>query len=359
MTLTAPAVQGRPALRHPHPPDRGDAARDGDGRRSATTSSARTPRSAPSRSGSPSCSATRTRSSPRRGRWPTSSASACTSPHGAGAGRRLARPRAARRDGRCRRAFRHLVAVLGGRAAGCSTPAQPLALMIPDGGAYQVATRLVVVENTHNFGGGTVQPLEEIERAARGHAATGASRCTSTAPGSGTPTSPPGSPLDTYGRLFDTVSVCLSKGLGAPVGSLLAGSARPHAGGAAVAQALRRRDAPGRHPRRGRACTPSTTTSSGWPTTTPAPTGSPRPPTRPSPASIDPAPCRPTSWSSTWPSAGWASGDFVARGGGRAAYASIPSAARRCASSGTSTSTTPAPTWRVPELVPLLADGPS
>ena len=100
---------------------------------------------------------------------------------------------------------------------------QPLALMIPDGGAYQVNTRLVVVENTHNFGGGTVQPLDQIQALRAGtqprgvamhldgarlwnaHVATGV-------------------PLDTYGALFDTVSVCLSKGLGAPVGSLLAGS---------------------------------------------------------------------------------------------------------------------------------------
>ena len=44
-----------------------------------------------------------------------------------------------------------------------------------------------------------------------------------------------GVPLSAYGRLFDTVSVCLSKGLGAPVGSLLAverpsGSRRPASG---------------------------------------------------------------------------------------------------------------------------------
>jgi len=102
--------------------------------------------------------------------------------------------------------------------------AQPLALMIPDGGAYQVNTRLVVIENTHNFGGGTVQPLEQVEklreatreravamhldgaRLWNAHVATGV-------------------PLDTWGRLFDTVSVCLSKGLGAPVGSVLVGSA--------------------------------------------------------------------------------------------------------------------------------------
>ena len=100
---------------------------------------------------------------------------------------------------------------------------QPLALMIPDGGAYQVNTRLVVVENTHNFGGGTVQPLDQIEQLRAGtqprgvamhldgarlwnaHIATGV-------------------PLESYGRLFDTVSVCLSKGLGAPVGSVIAGS---------------------------------------------------------------------------------------------------------------------------------------
>jgi len=31
-------------------------------------------------------------------------------------------------------------------------------------------------------------------------------------------------PLDAYGRLFDSLSVCLSKGLGAPVGSLIVGS---------------------------------------------------------------------------------------------------------------------------------------
>jgi threonine aldolase len=101
---------------------------------------------------------------------------------------------------------------------------QPLALMIPDGGAYQVNTRLVVVENTHNFGGGTVQPLEQVEALRAGtrergvamhldgarlwnaHVATGVA-------------------LQTYGRLFDTVSVCLSKGLGAPVGSVLVGPA--------------------------------------------------------------------------------------------------------------------------------------
>ena len=97
------------------------------------------------------------------------------------------------------------------------------ARMVTGVGPYQVCTALVVVENTHNFGGGTVQSLDEI-RAARkltrergvamhldgarlwnAHVATG-------------------TPLVDFGREFDTVSVCLSKGLGCPVGSLLAGS---------------------------------------------------------------------------------------------------------------------------------------
>lgn len=115
---------------------------------------------------------------------------------------------------------------------GLLDPAQPLALMQPDAGAYQVSTRLVVVENTHNFGGGTVQPLEclaELRRATQpagvalhvdgarlwnAHVATGTA-------------------LAAYGQQADTVSVCLSKGLGAPVGSVLVGS-RAHVAEARV-----------------------------------------------------------------------------------------------------------------------------
>ncbi|HEX8970491.1 GntG family PLP-dependent aldolase [Oryzihumus sp.] len=106
---------------------------------------------------------------------------------------------------------------------GLLDPAQPLAMMQPAAGAYQVSTRLVVVENTHNFGGGTVQPLGRIAalreatrpqgvalhidgaRLWNAHVATGTG-------------------LAAYGQLADTVSVCLSKGLGAPVGSVLVGS---------------------------------------------------------------------------------------------------------------------------------------
>ncbi|WP_375431635.1 threonine aldolase family protein [uncultured Friedmanniella sp.] len=97
-------------------------------------------------------------------------------------------------------------------------------ILSPSAGPYLVSTTAVAVENTHNFGGGTVQPLEQLEatsalcrehglgfhldgaRLWNAHLATGV-------------------PLATYGRLFDTVSLCFSKGLGAPVGSVLVGSA--------------------------------------------------------------------------------------------------------------------------------------
>lgn len=107
---------------------------------------------------------------------------------------------------------------------GVVDPSAVAALLAPDAGPFLVSTAAVAVENTHNFAGGTIQPLDRLEsvselcRAAgvglhldgarlwNAHVATGV-------------------PLERYGKLFDTVSVCFSKGLGAPVGSVLVGSA--------------------------------------------------------------------------------------------------------------------------------------
>jgi len=95
------------------------------------------------------------------------------------------------------------------------------ALMRPDAGPYFVSTAAVVVENTHNFGGGTVQPLDDLRRLREVTSAAGmtmhldGARLWNAHVASGVP-------LSSYGGLFDTVSVCLSKGLGAPVGSVLA-----------------------------------------------------------------------------------------------------------------------------------------
>jgi threonine aldolase len=97
-------------------------------------------------------------------------------------------------------------------------------IISPSAGPYVVSTAAVAVENTHNFGGGTIQRFDELiavgelcrehgigyhldgARLWNAHIATGI-------------------PLEAYGRLFDTVSVCFSKGLGAPVGSVLVSSA--------------------------------------------------------------------------------------------------------------------------------------
>ena len=67
------------------------------------------------------------------------------------------------------------------------------------------------------------------------------------------------SPRATSPDPADTVTFCLSKGLGCPVGSVVVGIARRHLAGAARAQAGRRRDAPGRGPRRGRTRRPVAT----------------------------------------------------------------------------------------------------
>lgn len=102
-------------------------------------------------------------------------------------------------------------------------PATVIAMAAPDAGPYLVSTAAVAVEDTHNFGGGTVQDLADMltlrawadeagialhldgARLWNAHAATGV-------------------PLAETAGLFDTATVCLSKGLGAPVGSVLVSS---------------------------------------------------------------------------------------------------------------------------------------
>jgi threonine aldolase len=88
---------------------------------------------------------------------------------------------------------------------------------------YLPKTKLVCIENTHNRGGGTIFPIDEIQRIKQvvdkynlkfhldGARLWNASIAT-------------GISLKEYAQYFDSVSVCLSKGLGAPVGSVIAGS---------------------------------------------------------------------------------------------------------------------------------------
>ena len=108
--------------------------------------------------------------------------------------------------------------------SGRCNPDAVAALMRPDAGPYMVSTVATVVENTHNFSGGTVSPVEDIRRMRQVTGEAGllmhldGARLWSAHVATGTP-------LSAYGELFDTVSVCFSKGLGAPVGSMLASSA--------------------------------------------------------------------------------------------------------------------------------------
>jgi threonine aldolase len=93
----------------------------------------------------------------------------------------------------------------------------------PNSGAYSVSTTAIALENTHNFGGGTVQPQDEVlavQAFAREHGIAlhlDGARLWNAHVASGRP-------LSELADGFDTVSVCLSKGLGAPVGSVLVGS---------------------------------------------------------------------------------------------------------------------------------------
>jgi threonine aldolase len=88
---------------------------------------------------------------------------------------------------------------------------------------HYVQTRLVSLENTHNRGGGRVYPLEKIQAIGEwAHANEllmhlDGARLWNAVVASGIPAA-------VWAAPFDSVSVCFSKGLGAPVGSALAGS---------------------------------------------------------------------------------------------------------------------------------------
>lgn len=90
-------------------------------------------------------------------------------------------------------------------------------------GPTQPATRLVCVENTHNRAGGVVWSREELTRVVGAARAFGArlhldgARLLNAA-------AVAGASARDLAAGFDTVSLCFSKGLGAPVGSILAGS---------------------------------------------------------------------------------------------------------------------------------------
>jgi len=92
------------------------------------------------------------------------------------------------------------------------------------GDPHYATTRLVAVENTHNRAGGRIFPLKQIEGIAEAAGELGlglhldGARLFNAVVASGTPAA-------VWAAPFDTVTFCLSKGLGAPVGSVVCGSA--------------------------------------------------------------------------------------------------------------------------------------
>lgn len=83
-------------------------------------------------------------------------------------------------------------------------------------------TRLVCLENTHNHCGGTVLPLEHV-KAVRAFCDAHGLRLHLDGARLFNAVAATGIPAADWAAPFDTVSVCLSKGLGAPVGSVLVG----------------------------------------------------------------------------------------------------------------------------------------
>ena len=84
-------------------------------------------------------------------------------------------------------------------------------------------TKLIALENTHNRWGGTVYPLKEIKKIrklARKHKLKmhlDGARLWNASVATGIS-------LEAYSKPFDSVSLCFSKGMGAPVGSVICGS---------------------------------------------------------------------------------------------------------------------------------------
>lgn len=110
-----------------------------------------------------------------------------------------------------------------GNKKGIFTAEQVEPLIRPINAYYMARTKVIEIENTHNRAGGTINPIENIkaifELAKKynlymhldGARIWNASIETGISPAQ-------------YSYYFDSVSCCLSKGLGAPIGSIIAGS---------------------------------------------------------------------------------------------------------------------------------------
>ncbi|HSP71627.1 MAG TPA: GntG family PLP-dependent aldolase, partial [Gaiellaceae bacterium] len=127
---------------------------------------------------------------------------------------------------------------------GTLSPEQLREAFQPPGGLHLPATGIVALENTHNAAGGAVWPLDRLDAAVAAARELGiavhldGARLMNAAVALGVDAS-------RIAGQFDTVTLCLSKGLGAPLGALIAGSSElmararreKHAFGGAMRQA--------------------------------------------------------------------------------------------------------------------------
>ena len=127
---------------------------------------------------------------------------------------------------------------------GVLSPEQLREAFRPQGGLHTPGTGVVALENTHNSAGGAVWPLDALDAAVATARELGVpvhldgARVLNAAVALGVEPS-------RIAAQFDTVTLCLSKGLGAPLGALIAGSAglmararrEKHAFGGAMRQA--------------------------------------------------------------------------------------------------------------------------
>ncbi len=116
-----------------------------------------------------------------------------------------------------------MIETIDGRA-GRFGAAELEAVTVPSTKSADQRPTVLAIENTHNSSGGRCWPLDELrsvtaaarERGLRTH--LDGARLLNASIATGVPAAE-------TGRLFDTVTLCLSKGLGCPLGALLAGSA--------------------------------------------------------------------------------------------------------------------------------------
>ncbi|MEW6005226.1 MAG: GntG family PLP-dependent aldolase [Stygiobacter sp.] len=115
------------------------------------------------------------------------------------------------------------LSLVEGNERGIFSSEQIEPLIRPTSAYYMARTKVIEIENTHNRAGGTINPIENIISISKlakkynlflhldGARIWNASVETKIS-------------VADYAKYFNTVSCCLSKGLGAPIGSIIAGS---------------------------------------------------------------------------------------------------------------------------------------